>query len=89
MAPPAVTARGVLGMFKYDVTDQLSSINIPTLIIAAGKDRLTKPTASQYMHEHIPNSKLEKIHPAGHQGLVERHAEVNAIVEKYISPSRS
>lgn len=39
-------ARGVLGMFHYDVTKDLPSIQVPTLIFAASKDRLTKPVGS-------------------------------------------
>jgi pimeloyl-ACP methyl ester carboxylesterase len=36
-------------MFKYDVSRELSSIKVPTLIVAAEKDRLTKPIASEFM----------------------------------------
>jgi pimeloyl-ACP methyl ester carboxylesterase len=84
LAPPAVTARGLLGMFKYDVTNELPQIDIPTLIIAANKDRLTKPVASGYMQTHIPNAKLFTINPAGHQGLVERHHEANEAAESFL-----
>jgi pimeloyl-ACP methyl ester carboxylesterase len=84
MAPPAVTARGVLGMFKYDVTKDLSTINIPTLVIAANKDRLTKPEASEFMNQHIPNAQIVTISPGGHQGLIERHQEVNEAAERFM-----
>jgi pimeloyl-ACP methyl ester carboxylesterase len=70
-------ARGCLGMFRYDVKNELSQIAVPTLIIAANKDRLTRPDASVYMNEHIPNSQLVMLTPANHQGLLERHKEVN------------
>jgi len=89
LAPPAVTARGVLGMFKYDVTEQLGSIQIPTVIIAANKDRLTKPSASQHLYEFIPGSQLVTVKPGGHQGLIERHEQVNEAVAKAISSLRS
>src|SRR4051794_11758903 len=56
--PPAVMARGCLGMFRFDVTNELAHITVPTLIIAAIKDRLTRPDASVYMKERISNSKL-------------------------------
>lgn len=84
LAPPAVTARGVLGMFKYDVTKQLPAIRVPALILAADKDRLTKPVASEYMQEHIPNAQLVGVSPGGHQGLIERHKEVNEAAERFI-----
>jgi pimeloyl-ACP methyl ester carboxylesterase len=86
MAPPAVFARGMLGMMKtYDVTDALPHLNIPTLIFAARYDRLTKPVASDYMHQHLPNAELVLLSPAGHQGLIERHDETNKAAENFIA----
>lgn len=85
MAPPAVFARGMLGMFKYDVTNLLASIRIPALVIGANKDRLTKPEASEYIHQQIKGSKLVITAPGGHQGLVERHEEVNTAAAEFIS----
>jgi pimeloyl-ACP methyl ester carboxylesterase len=84
LAPPAVMARSVLAMFKYDVSKELSSIQVPTLILAANKDRLTKPVASQYIKERMPNAELVTAAPANHQGLIERHAEVNIAAERFI-----
>jgi pimeloyl-ACP methyl ester carboxylesterase len=84
MCPPSVVARGVLGMFKYDVTNDLQRIDVPALVIAANKDRLTKPEASRFIHENIRSSELFVAAPAGHQGLIERHAEVNEAVKKFI-----
>jgi len=84
MAPPAVMARGVLGMFRYDVTKELPTITVPTLIIAANKDRLTKPVASQYMKEQLPNAELVVVTPGNHQGLLERHEQVNEAAARFI-----
>jgi pimeloyl-ACP methyl ester carboxylesterase len=85
MAPPAVFARGMLGMMKtYDVSNNLNTLKIPTLIFAAKYDRLTKPVASEYMNKNIPNSQIVTLSPAGHQGLVERHTESNDAATKFI-----
>ncbi|MCE7067028.1 alpha/beta fold hydrolase [Dyadobacter sp. CY326] len=85
MAPPAVTGRGVLAMFEYDATSTLPEIEIPTLIIGANKDRLTKLDASVIMNQKIPGSKLVTLQPAGHMGFVERNQEVNQAVSQFIS----
>ena len=85
MAPPSVFARGMLGMMKtYDVTEDLKNLTIPALILAANYDKLTKPVASEFMHNHIPASQLVTLSPAGHQGLVERHAETNEAADRFI-----
>lgn len=83
LAPPEVTARGVLGMFRYDVTRELPTIEVPTLVIAANKDRLTKPVASEYMARQLPRAERVTVRPGGHQALVERHAEVNEAAQKF------
>jgi pimeloyl-ACP methyl ester carboxylesterase len=89
MAPPAVTGRGVLAMFDYDATAILPEIQVPTLIIGANKDRLTKPEASAKMNQSIPGSRLVILSPAGHMGLVERHQEVNDAVKQFISSANN
>jgi pimeloyl-ACP methyl ester carboxylesterase len=85
MAPPAVTARGVLGMFRYDVTNDLPHIKVPALVLAANQDRLTRPEASHYLATHLPDAQLLLLAPAGHQGLVERHAEANEAAEAFLA----
>jgi pimeloyl-ACP methyl ester carboxylesterase len=84
LTPPAVMARGCLGMFRYDVTNELSGITVPTLIIGANKDRLTRPDASEYMSRHIPGAQLVMLQPANHEGLLERHEEVNEAAERFV-----
>jgi pimeloyl-ACP methyl ester carboxylesterase len=83
--PPSVMARGVLGMFRYDVTADLQHIDIPTLVIAADKDRLTKPDASRFIRENIKSAELFVAAPAGHQGLIERNKEVNEAVKIFLN----
>lgn len=84
LAPPFVTGRGLLGMFNYEATSVLPRINIPTLIIGAASDRLTKLEASKHMHHQIPGAELITLSPAGHMGLVERHHEVNIGVSDFL-----
>jgi pimeloyl-ACP methyl ester carboxylesterase len=85
MAPPAITARGVLGMFNYDASTTLKQINVPTLVIGANTDKLTKLEASETMAASIPGAKLLTLAPAGHMGFVERHQETNQAVAGFLS----
>jgi pimeloyl-ACP methyl ester carboxylesterase len=85
MAPPAITGRGVLGMFKYDATQVLGQITVPTLVIGADSDRLTKPEASVFMSKTIPGARLLLLSPAGHMGFVERHREVNGAASNFLT----
>jgi len=84
LAPPAITGRGVLGMFEYDATATLSKIPVPTLVIGADSDKLTKLEASITMNKGIPNAKLLTLSPAGHMGFVEQHDYVNKEVTSFL-----
>jgi pimeloyl-ACP methyl ester carboxylesterase len=84
MAPPAITARGVLGMFNYDATAVLKDLTLTVLIVGADHDRLTKLEASITMSDKIPSAKLYTLSPAGHMGLIERHQEVNRRVSDFL-----
>jgi len=81
---PATSARGLLAMFRFDVSEELKNIDLPTLIIAAHKDRLTRPDTGRYMRDNMPNSHLTEVWPASHHGLLERHREVNALADNFI-----
>jgi len=83
-ASPAVVAWGIMGMFKYDATDVLPKINIPTLIIAANQDILTRPKASHLIEKRIPGSKMIVMNTSAHMGLVENHALVNQTVQDFL-----
>jgi pimeloyl-ACP methyl ester carboxylesterase len=71
---PAVLARGMLGMLRYDATATLPTIKVPVLIVTGEQDTTTLPNASTYMQAAIPEAQLTTLVPAKHQGLLEHHA---------------
>jgi len=58
-------------MGEHDARDILSTIEVPTLIIAGEKDVLTPPRASQYMADKIDNSQLFLVPQGTHYSLIE------------------
>jgi pimeloyl-ACP methyl ester carboxylesterase len=60
-----------LAMLRYDETDTLSHITVPTLIVAGDVDVSCTPKAHEYMRDHIPGSRLMTLSPARHGGLLE------------------
>ena len=72
---PAVLARGMLGMLRYDATATLPTIGVPVLIVAGDQDTTTLPDASTFMQAAIPDAQLTTLAPAKHQGLLEHHAQ--------------
>lgn len=78
-----VLARQMLGMMKYDATDTLRRINVPTLIVAANKDRGCIPEASHFMHEEIPGSELAMMEPSGHVSIFEQNGQFVKAVDDF------
>jgi pimeloyl-ACP methyl ester carboxylesterase len=70
---PAVTARGMLGMLRYDATQTMKAIKVPALIVKGDRDSVCKPEASDRMHQAIIGSRLVALKPAKHMGLMEHH----------------
>jgi pimeloyl-ACP methyl ester carboxylesterase len=82
-ASPAVLARGMLGMMRYDAIATLPEISIPTLVIAGDKDSTTKPEASERIRAGVSKARLLTLTPAKHLGLIEHHAKYAKAVREF------
>ena len=83
-ASPAVMARGMLGMMRYDATKTLGRISVPTLVVAGDQDSVTKPEASELINSKIPSAQLITLTPAKHLGLIEHHARYGEAVREFV-----
>lgn len=80
---PATYARGTLGMFRYHATDALAGVAAPTLVVAADRDKMTRPEASEQIRDRIPACRLLTLRPAGHMGLLSSHEEFGRAVQAF------
>lgn len=69
---------------KADLREQLSSIQVPVLIIAGQQDPVTTVTDGEFMLARIANSKIFEIN-ASHISNVECPTDFNQALEKFIS----
>ena len=79
-ARPDVLARGMLGMIRYDATDILTKINVPTLVVIGDQDTTTLPEAGQFIHRQVPRAQIATLAPAKHMGLIEHHGRFDQLV---------
>jgi pimeloyl-ACP methyl ester carboxylesterase len=84
-ASPAVLARGMLGMLRYDATATLSVIGIPTLVVPGDGDPLCLPAASERIARDAPAAQLSPLSPARHMGLIEHNQRFAALVRTFAS----
>ena len=82
---PAVIARGILGMLRYDATQVLSSIPVPALAVAGDGDRITPPEVHERISTTMPRGDMATLGPARHLSMVERHPEFAQLVDQFCS----
>ncbi len=77
---PAVLARGMFGMLRYDASATLKTIDVPTLVVAGDRDPVCKPEASERIRRDVPTAEITPLAPAKHMGFMEHNEEFAALV---------
>jgi pimeloyl-ACP methyl ester carboxylesterase len=70
---------------RPDSTDQLTSIDVPTLVIVGEEDGITPPDAARKMHELIGGSQLVVIPEAGHLSNLEAPEAFNGALAGFLN----
>lgn len=74
----------LLACNELDLTKEADKINVPALIICGAEDKMTSPDFSRGLAVNIGGAKLEIIAGAGHMVMMERPAEFNIALEKFL-----
>jgi 3-oxoadipate enol-lactonase len=69
---------------RTETTEALSSIRVPTLILVGEHDTLTPISASQEIHDKIPNSEMHVIRDAAHMSNLENPEAFNGHVLDFL-----
>ncbi|MDZ7762438.1 MAG: alpha/beta hydrolase [Desulfovermiculus sp.] len=85
LTSPEVRYYDFLACDGFDYMQRISEIKTPTLIICGEQDQLTPPKYSQYLHQHIPNSRLEIIPQAGHMVMWEQATACNRAIKDFMA----
>lgn len=85
-SPPA----GFIGALEAmknrpDSSDELSKIDVPTLVVVGENDSITPPPASRKIHEHVGGSRLIVIPEAGHLSNLEAPEAFNGALGEFLS----
>jgi pimeloyl-ACP methyl ester carboxylesterase len=76
-------ARGVMAQKDARVITSLDSITVPTLVIVGAQDT-DFLAGADYMHRHIPNSRMVVIDNAGHAANMDQPETFNAAVRELL-----
>lgn len=79
----------VLGDFKacdsFDVTEKLSLIEVPVLVLTGNDDNVTPLKYGIYLEKNLKNAELVNIEDAGHFSPIEKPHEVNKSIRDFLS----
>ncbi|HEX5534462.1 MAG TPA: alpha/beta fold hydrolase [Actinomycetales bacterium] len=70
---------------RPDYLEMLPRIAVPTLVVVGRDDEFTPVRDAEVMYERIPNATLMIIERAGHMPNLERQAEFNVAVERFLT----
>lgn len=72
-------------IYRRGVEEELSKINCPTMVIVGDEDVATKPEKAKFIQMGIKGSNLHMIPGAGHSSSIEKPAEVNRLIEDFLT----
>ncbi|WP_156191870.1 3-oxoadipate enol-lactonase [Corynebacterium kalinowskii] len=70
---------------SFDSTSWLSSIEVPTLVVAGTEDGSTAPEVVRFLADSIPDAEYHEFSPAAHLLNVERAEDYNRLVEEFLA----
>jgi 3-oxoadipate enol-lactonase len=81
---PAAYRIGAEAVWLADQRDRAAAIDVPALVICGTEDKVTPPALSEELAALIPGAQLQPIAGAGHLSNLEKPAEFNAVVERFV-----
>lgn len=83
---PRVRAGCGRELSRLDLLDRIEHLNVPTLVIAGERDRLTPPAHAHRLAEALPYSRgVLELEGSGHMGPLERPAEISQALRELAS----
>jgi len=68
-----------------DITAAVAGIRIPALVVCGAEDKMTPPSLSQLIGDHIPGARLTLIEGAGHFVMMENPEAFNAALTDFVN----
>jgi pimeloyl-ACP methyl ester carboxylesterase len=81
---PSVLHGDLLACNGFDISERVSEIQCPTLVVCGAEDRMTPVRNSQFLADHIPVARLEIVPGAGHMVMLENPEAVSHVLVKFL-----
>jgi len=71
-------------LYDFDLSKDLPSIGVPTLVVAGAEDTLTRPAGMEEIAALIPGAKYQLIADSGHMLPVEQPEAVSKLLDEFL-----
>jgi pimeloyl-ACP methyl ester carboxylesterase len=85
---PSVLYGDFIACDNFNMMGALATIQTPTLIICGQNDEMTPLRYSQYLKDHIKDSKIVVIPDTGHMVMMEKHQVISKALGEFFSKIR-
>jgi sigma-B regulation protein RsbQ len=82
---PYVTRRFALAAFLGDHRAALPLVQVPSLIIQCSDDAIAPQAVGEYMHQHMPDSRLRVMQASGHCPHMTHPAQTIALIREHLA----
>jgi len=86
--PAEVTYGDFQACDQFDKMNEISRIDLPTLLVCGEDDALTPVKYSQYMKERIRDAQIVIIPGAGHSVMLEKPGDLNNALRSFLAEAR-
>ena len=76
-------------MRNFNMTKQIATLSIPTLVVGAEKDRTYSPHIIRTLHTNIPQSQIRILKNCAHNAHLESETEFNKILLDWLTIKRN
>ncbi len=83
--PPVILHDDFTACNQFNLTGQLSTINMPTLVISGSEDKMTPAKYGRFLANEILNAEYHCLEGVGHYIMLEQSAQVAAIMLKFVN----
>lgn len=80
-----VTHTDFMACNQFDVTDRLSEISVPALVLGGPEDKMMPLPMSEFLAENIPSASLKTIPNTGHFLMIEQTGAVSKEVVTFLN----
>ena len=84
LANPLIMTRDLAACSKFDITDRIGEIDIPTFVLVGSDDDIITPTMAAEFEKKFPRADIAVVKDADHIPMVEQPEEFNRLFRKFV-----